>query len=106
MTDVIRNINSNSQVSGSNSKNNTQATKDDASTPAANVASSQVSARDQVELTGVAQQIDQIAANLAAEPAVDRQKVDEIKAALTEGRFEINNALIAERLIEIDDLLK
>lgn len=105
MTDVIRNINSSNQVSGSNSKTNTQATKDDASAPATSIASSQVSTSDQVELTGVAQQIDQIAANLSAEPAVDRQKVDEIKSALAEGRFEVNNALIAERLIEIDDLL-
>lgn len=106
MTDVIRNINSNNQVAGSNSKSNTQATKDDASAPAGNLASSQLATSEQVELTGAAQQIDQIAANLAAEPAVNRQKVDEIKSALAEGRFEINNALIAERLIEIDDLLK
>lgn len=106
MTDVIRNINSNNQVSGSNSKNNTQATRDDASSPAANLGTSPATTGDQVELTGVAQQIDQIAANLAAEPAVDRQKVDEIKSALAEGRFEVNNTLIANRLIEIDDLLK
>lgn len=105
MTDVIRNINSNNQVSGSNSRTNTQASSDNAS--ATSTTSSQAATTgDQVELTGVAQQIDQIAANLSAEPAVDRQKVDEIKSALTEGRFEVNSAVIADRLIEIDDLLE
>ncbi|MFK7795406.1 MAG: flagellar biosynthesis anti-sigma factor FlgM, partial [Gammaproteobacteria bacterium] len=44
--------------------------------------------------------------NLSSEPIVDRQKVDDIKSALSEGRYEVNSSAIADKLIEIDELLK
>jgi len=107
MTDVIRNINSNNQVTGSGSKS-TAKTVDDASTPKANstAAAAAGNSADQVDLTNSAQKIDQVISNLSAEPIVDRQKIDEIKSALAEGRYEINSAAIADKLIEIDELLK
>lgn len=104
MTDVIRNINSNSQVAGSGSKS-TAKTVDDTNTAKANSAPAG-NTTDQVELTNSAQKIDQVISNLSAEPIVDRQKIDEIKSALAEGRYEINSAAIADKLIEIDELLK
>lgn len=107
MTDVIRNINSNNQVAGSGSKS-TAKTVDDASTPKANSAPAAAAGNttDQVDLTNSAQKIDQVISSLSAEPIVDRQKIDEIKSALAEGRYEINSAAIADKLIEIDELLK
>ena len=106
MTDVIRNINSNSQVAGSGSKSTTK-TIDDTNTPKADsITAAAGNTSDQVELTNSAQKIDQVVSSLSAEPIVDRQKIDEIKSALAEGRYEINSAAIADKLIEIDELLK
>ncbi len=109
MTDVIRNINSNSQVAGSGSKS-TAKTVDDASSAKANstaaAAAGNGNTTDQVDLTSSAQKIDQVISSLSAEPIADRQKIDEIKSALAEGRYEINSAAIADKLIEIDELLK
>ena len=102
MTDVIRNINSNNQVSGSNSKP-TAKTSDDASSQKTTAASSSA---DQVDLTNAAQKVDQAISSLSSTPIVDRQKVDEIKSALAEGRYEVNSSVIANKLIEIDELLK
>ncbi len=61
---------------------------------------------DQVDLTNAAQKVDQAISSLSSEPIVDRQKVDDIKSALTEGRYEVNSSVIADKLIEIDELLK
>ena len=106
MTDVIRNINSNNQVAGSSSKTVAK-TSDEASAQKATTSSASTdNSADQVSLTSSAQKVDQIISSLSAEPVVDRQKVDEIKSALAEGRYEVNSSVIAEKLIEIDELLK
>ena len=109
MTDVIRNVNSNNQVAGTTSRSNpstAQTTSDgNASTPSSVASSTQAAINEQVRLTGAAQQIEEITASLASEPAVNREKVDSIKQALADGSFEVNSAVIAERLIDIDDLL-
>ena len=105
MTDVIRNISNNSQVSGSGSKPATKPTGDEAAAGAQKANSASESA-DQVELTSAAQKVDEVIASLSSEPVVDRQKVDAIKTALEEGRYEVNSSVIAEKLIEIDELLK
>ena len=107
MTDVIRNINS-SQVAGSGAKPTTSsddATKSAQKTSTASTTSVRA-AIDQVDLTNSAQTVDKAIQSIASEPVVDRQKVDEIKSALAEGRYEVNSAAIADKLIEIDELLK
>ena len=107
MTDVIRNISSNTQVNGSGSKPAAKPSDDAASSQKASTASTSASASaDQVDLTNSAQKVDQAIASLSSAPIVDRQKVDDIKAALTEGRYEVNSSVIADKLIEIDELLK
>ena len=103
MTDVIRNINSNNQVSSTTSRSTTQTSNDESTT--SGTSSTAVSSNERVEITGTAQQLDDIVASLASEPAVDRQKVEDVKLALAEGRFEVNSSVVAERLLEIDDLL-
>ncbi len=106
MTDVIRNINTNNQVTGSGSKPAAKTTEDTGAQKASSSAASSTNNVDQVNITDSAQKVDQIIANLSAEPVVNREKVDEIKTALAEGRYEVNSAVIADKLIEIDELLK
>ena len=107
MTDVIRNISSNNQI-GSGSKPAAKSSDDAASSQKTSTASAPVASAsaDQVDLTNSAQKIDQVISSLSSEPIVDRQKVDEIKSALSEGRYEVNSSVIADKLIEIDELLK
>ncbi|MDW3094338.1 MAG: flagellar biosynthesis anti-sigma factor FlgM [Gammaproteobacteria bacterium] len=104
MTDVIRNINSNNQIAGSGSKPTAKSSDDSA--PSQKASASTNAAEGQVDLTNSAQKVDQLIANLSSEPIVDRQKVDEIKSALADGRYEVNSSVIADKLIEIDELLK
>ena len=104
MTDVIKNISSNSQINGSGSKPAAKSSDDTASSQKASASANATA--DQVDLTNSAQKLDQVIADLSSEPIVDRQKVDEIKSALAEGRYEVNSSVIADKLIEIDELLK
>ncbi len=104
MTDVIKNINSNNQIAGSGSKPATKPSDDSASSQKASASANATA--DQVDLTNSAQKLDQVISSLSSEPIVDRQKVDEIKTALAEGRYEVNSSVIADKLIEIDELLK
>jgi negative regulator of flagellin synthesis FlgM len=107
MTDVIRNISSNSPVNGSGSKTAAKSSDDAAASQKVSTPSTQANAStDQVDLTNAAQKVDQAISSLSSEAIVDRQKVDEIKSALTEGRYEVNSSVIADKLIEIDELLK
>ncbi len=106
MTDVIKNVNTN-QVSGSNVKSTSLPAKDGDKAVATNKAeSAAVASNDQVELTSAAKKLDEVVAGLASEPVVDRQKVEAVKQALADGKYQIDSANIAQKLIEIDDLLK
>ena len=105
MTDVIRNISTN-PVTGSGSKPAAKTSEDGTSTANSSSTSAASSSNEQVNLTSTAQKVDQLIASLSSEPAVNRQKVDDIKTALAEGRYEVNSAAIANQLIEIDDLLQ
>jgi len=105
MTDVIRHI-SNNHVAGSGSKPAAKPS-DEASSQASNASSAATGQSvDQVEITDTAKKVEQVISSLSSEPIVDRQKVDEIKSALAEGRYEVNSADIANKLIEVDELLK
>ncbi len=106
MTDVIRNINSNNQVASSGSKPAAKSSNEGTARVADSASSAASGATEQVDLTNSSKKVDQVLSSLSAEPIVDRQKVDDIKSALAEGRYEVNSAVIAEKLIEIDDLLK
>lgn len=106
MTDVIKNVNTN-QVSGSNVKSTSLPAKDSDKASSSNKAeSATVASNDQVELTSTAQKLDEVVASLANEPVVDRQKVEAVKQALADGQYQIDSSNIAQKLIEIDELLK
>ncbi|MBI3147736.1 MAG: flagellar biosynthesis anti-sigma factor FlgM [Betaproteobacteria bacterium] len=57
-------------------------------------------ASDQVALSPLAAQLSDLAASLAASPAVDRTRVDEIKSAISEGRLQVDPSVVADKLIE------
>ena len=54
---------------------------------------------EKVELSSLSARLQQMEETIANTPVVDSAKVDEIKQAITEGRFTINTGAIADRLI-------
>lgn len=60
---------------------------------------------DNVELSQQAQTISRIEAGIKGSPDIDMDKVEAIKAAIQEGRFEINADAIAEKMMSQEDLL-
>ena len=53
-----------------------------------------------VELSSLGSQLAGIEASLANVPVVDSQRVEEIKQAISDGRFRVNPDVIADRLLE------
>lgn len=54
---------------------------------------------DKVELSNLSSSLNKADAAIASTPVVDRAKVDEIRQAISEGRFSVNAERIADRLI-------
>jgi negative regulator of flagellin synthesis FlgM len=57
---------------------------------------------DSVRLTGDAVMLAELGEQLAAAPAVDGQRVAEARLALAEGRYEINEQRIADKLLRFE----
>ena len=55
---------------------------------------------DKVELSPLSSTLAKASASIASTPTVDRARVDEIRAAISEGRFKIDAGRIADGLIE------
>lgn len=53
-----------------------------------------------VQLSSLGSQLAEIEASLANVPVVDTQKVEEIKQAISDGRFKVNPDVIADKLLE------
>jgi negative regulator of flagellin synthesis FlgM len=58
------------------------------------------SGEQRVDLSPLGSQLAGIEASLADVPVVDTQRVDEIKQAISDGRFKVNADVIADRLLE------
>lgn len=58
------------------------------------------SAGPRVQLSPLGSQLAGIEASLANVPVVDTQKVEEIKQAISDGRFKVNSDVIADKLLE------
>lgn len=74
----------------------------------ANVNTQQTSSKstaDQVQLSQEAQKLGQLQAKINAAPDVNLEKVNEIRRAIAEGRFQINPDKIAENLLNQEELL-
>ncbi|BAL23626.1 flagellar biosynthesis anti-sigma factor FlgM [Azoarcus sp. KH32C] len=63
-------------------------------------ASSTAPSDDKVELSSLSTSLSKAEAALSATPAVDQSRVDEIRQAISEGRFKIDANRIADGLIE------
>jgi negative regulator of flagellin synthesis FlgM len=55
---------------------------------------------DKVELSTLSSSLQQAEASMAATPVVDRARVDEIRQAISEGRFSIDASRVADGLID------
>lgn len=75
--------------------------KGKADTPAAPIARSD----DTVELTERAQLLERLEKSLETAPAVDSQRVAEIKAAIESGDYEINAESIADAMVRLERAL-
>lgn len=59
-----------------------------------------------VSLGSTATQLSKMGASMANAPVVDANKVAEIKQAISEGRFQVNSGMVADRLIQsVRDLI-
>lgn len=72
-------------------------------TPAKSAA--KTDAKDKVVLSQEAQTLGRLQAKINSSPDVNMEKVEELKRAIAEGRFEINADRIAENMLKQDDLL-
>lgn len=55
--------------------------------------------RSDVQLSALSSQMKNIEASLGVEEPIDSRRVAEVKAAIAEGRFEVNAEKVAERLV-------
>jgi negative regulator of flagellin synthesis FlgM len=62
--------------------------------------------RDVVELSKGAQALKSVNEKLQKQPDVNEQRVADIKAALESGTYNINDVVIADKLLQIDDLFE
>lgn len=61
---------------------------------------------DKVELSSLSSSLQKAESTLADSPVIDRQRVDEIRQAITEGRFKVDAGRIADGLLSsVRDLL-
>lgn len=59
-----------------------------------------------VRLGTTGSQLRELESSIASAPAMDSQKVSEIKQAISEGRFQVNAEVVADRLIDtVQDLI-
>lgn len=59
-----------------------------------------------VSLGSTAAQLSKMEASMANAPVVDANKVAEIKQAISEGKFQVNSGIVADRLIQsVRDLI-
>ena len=60
-----------------------------------------------VDLSPLGSQLAGIEASLASVPVFDTQRVEEIKLAISEGRFKVNPDVIADKLLEtVQELIR
>ncbi len=104
------NFDTNNNIGSSASKGTRSRTSSPVVEPAqpANVSAQQATSKstaDQVQLSQEAQKLGQLQAKINAAPDVNLEKVNEIRRAIAEGRFQINADKIAENLLNQEELL-
>ena len=71
----------------------------------ATTADAQTTSEDRVALSSRGQSLNRLEENLANTPDVDTARVDSIKQAIAEGRFEVDAERIAQNILNQEDLL-
>ena len=62
---------------------------------------------DAVHLSALSSQMQSVSSSLANAPVINQANVDEIKQAITEGRFKVNPEVVADRLLDtVRELIK
>lgn len=91
---------------GKNSKPLPTATPGAARASTANSAGSTQSTSTSVHLGATTAQLQKMESSMANTPLVDAAKVADIKQAISEGRFQVNSAAVADGLIQtVKDLI-
>jgi negative regulator of flagellin synthesis FlgM len=91
------------KIDNSISSTGAPAPKESATRPAAGSAApagSAGSASSDVQLSALSSQIQSVRADLSSVPVVNQAQVNEIKQAISEGRFKVNPEVVADRLID------
>lgn len=104
------NFDTNNTIGSSASKGTRSRTSSPVVEPAqpASVSTQQTTSKstgDQVQLSQEAQKLGQLQAKINAAPDANLEKVNEIRRAIAEGRFQINADKIAENLLNQEELL-
>lgn len=60
---------------------------------------------DQVTLTDTARRLSDLTQTASAQPAVDSQRVSEIRQAIADGSYQVNAERVADKLMQTEDLL-
>ena len=60
---------------------------------------------DEVRLSSQAQQLRDLESQVAGQDAFDRDRVDEIRAAIAEGRYHVDPERLAERFLRLEQTL-
>ena len=88
------------QVGGQNAPVENQ--RNDSGKAATDANSHSGSGADKVSLTGQARHLQELEAQLASQPVVDRQRVEAVRSAVEDGSFAVNPERIADKLISLE----
>lgn len=58
--------------------------------------------RDDVKLTDTATNLKRIESKLASVPEADQSRIDDVRARLEEGSYEVNHERLAQKLLRLD----
>jgi negative regulator of flagellin synthesis FlgM len=101
----VNNLNSNSPLDRRTREADLQQTRDGTGRAGENSQSDearQSRSADEVRLSAQARQLRDIESQVAEQDAFDHKRVDEIKAAISEGRYHVDPERLAERFFELE----
>ena len=58
--------------------------------------------RDSVEITDIAARLRRLESALESQPVVDRAKVEALRVAIAEGRYRVDSAEVADKLLDLE----
>jgi negative regulator of flagellin synthesis FlgM len=104
----INKTNADSRASTKTSEQGNAAPQQIAKEQASNVSrqATSVVRNDVVELSKGAQTLKIVNEKLKSQPEVNDKRVADIKAALASGEYQINDVVVADKLLQIDDLFE